>query len=371
MKKLPCILCCLFLCGCMEATELKDRTIIEAVGIDREGEGYALIFQQYQPKESQSPGEAGGKSKPVTSTGSTISEAIDRVTHHNGNQVFLGNSTYIVIGEELAREGIFQELQYFNGEGELSPSVTLLIADGKASDLISAQAQSSESGGSAIRDILEQGEKNGLIGRCTMEDCIQRLLGGASPFLPVIKQEGEGEDSSFRLSAMGIFRGEKLLGTLPVDEAKGILVANDQLNRALLTVEGEELGRVSAEIQRSKTSVEVTLREGSPHFRLNVDCSAQLLERLSPSGAATLSQQEIRRTEELLEAEIRRLTASAIDRCLSQSGCDVFRFYDHLKQKQPRFWQQIKNEWNSLLPLCTFDVQVRCDIRKSGQLATR
>ncbi len=373
MKKLFCLVLCLsfFLCGCMEARELKDRTIIEAVGIDKEGEGYALIFQQYQPKAAQNPGEASGKSKPVKSSGQTISEALDKVTHHNGNEVFLGNSTYIVIGKDIAKEGVLQELQYFNGEGELSPSVALVIADGKASDLISAQAESSEGGGSAIRDILEQGEKNGLIGRCTMEDCIQRLMGGgASPFLPVISVQGEGENSSFKVSAMAVFDGEQLLGSLPIDAAKGILWANDQMERALLTVENRELGRISAEIQRSKTKVEVSLPGGFPQFHLSIRCTAQLMERISHSGKATVSQQELEQVETLLEEEIRRLTASAIQTCFTDNLCDSFRFYDHLKQQQPLYWQQVKDRWKELMEDCSFLIEVHCEISKSGQLAT-
>ena len=107
MKRIIVVLLLLFsLCGCMESRELKERTIIEAVGIDKKDEQYSLIFQQYQPETGQGKeGSAGsGKSKPVQSQGRSISEAIDRVTHYNGNEVFLGNSTYIVLGEETEGE---------------------------------------------------------------------------------------------------------------------------------------------------------------------------------------------------------------------------------------------------------------------------
>ncbi len=373
MKKFLSIILCLFLCGCMETRELKDRTIIEAVGIDRDsgGDGYSLIFQKYEPKSGKSPDEASGKSKPVKSSGSTISEAIDKVTHHNGNEVFLGNSTYIVIGEDLAKEGIWQELQYFNGEGELSPSVALVIADGKAEELISAQAESGEGGGSTIRDILEQGEKNGLIGRCTMEDCIRRIIGESSPFLPVISTEGEEEDKSFKITSMAVFDGEKLSQTLPIDEAKGILWVNDQLERALLTVEDPSLGRISSEIQNSKTIIETEIKDTFPHFKINIDCTAQLLERISSNDKKdpAMSTAELKHSEKLLEAEIKRLCSEAIENCFIYGGCDVFRFYDHLKKDQPIYWQQVKDKWTELMESCSFVVDVKCSISKSGQLA--
>ena len=76
MKRIIVVLLLLFsLCGCMESRELKERTIIEAVGIDKKDEQYSLIFQQYQPEAGQGKeGSSGsGKSKPVQSHGRSIS----------------------------------------------------------------------------------------------------------------------------------------------------------------------------------------------------------------------------------------------------------------------------------------------------------
>ena len=371
MKKILtlCFLC-LFLSGCMEARELSERTIIEAVGIDRENGEYSLIFQQYQPESSEKTGDASGKSKPVESRGRSISEAIDQVTHYNGNPVFLGNSTYIVIGEDMAKEGILQELHYFNGENEISPSTMLIIADGSAKDLLTAQAKSEGKGSSIIRDILKQGQKNGVIGECTLLNVMKRLMeDGASPFLPVISNLGDEEESNFKITGMAVFDGERLKDVLPIDEAKGILWLNDEIDRALLTVESSSLGILSAEIQESKTRIATALQGEVPYFTVDISCSAQLQEVIGSNSAGTLSSQEMNTAELLFQQEIQRLCADAAARCFTENRCDIFRFGSHLKQAQPDYWNQVKNDWAQQMPNCHITVRVRCDLSKTGQQA--
>lgn len=372
MKRIIVVLLLLFsLCGCMESRELKERTIIEAVGIDKKDEQYNLIFQQYQPEEGQGKeaSSGSGKSKPVQSQGRSISEAIDRVTHYNGNEVFLGNSTYIVLGEEMARNGILQELHYFNGENEISPSTTLVIADGSAEELISAQA-ASQGNSSVLRDILEQGQKNGVIGKSTMMNVMKRLVEeGASPYLPVISAEKKGEDSIFKISGMAVFDREKLVDVIPIDEAKGILWVNDEIERALLVVEQEELGILSAEVQNSKTRIKTEVIEGIPNFYINIECSAQLLEVISERKSGSLDQKQQKLAEHLLSEAIREETESTVRRCLLRNHCDVFRFCDHLKNAEPEYWSQIEEQWKQQMADCQVRVQVHCSLAKTGQQA--
>ncbi len=363
----------LFLSGCMESRELKERTIIEAVGIDEKNGTYNLTFQQYEPSSGQGSGgksDSSGKSKPVQSEGRSISEAIDTVTHYNGNEVFLGNSTYIVLGADMAKEGILQELHYFNGENEVSPSTMLIIAEKSASELLSKQAESKEQGSSSIGDILEQGQKNGVIADPTMADVLRCLVeNSAAPYLPVISVVEKGDSSTVKVTGMAVFRGERMVDIIPIDEAKGILWADDKMERALLVVEDGELGILSAEVQKSKTSVTVTLNKGLPQFHLTVDCSAQLQEVIGADRGGTLNEKQQKRAQSLLEQEIKSLMETAIKRCFTEQSCDIFRFGQHLKKTQPHYWKQNESRWEELMKDCGISVSVRCSMSKTGQQA--
>jgi len=369
MKKIL-IVCSLlfFLSGCMESRELKERSIIEAVGIDKEQGKYSLSFQQYEPSGSQGgeQSQPSSKSKPVTSDGRSISEAIDRMTHYNGNEVFLGNSTYIVLGSDLAKEGILQELHYFNGENEVSPSTMLVIAEKSASELMEKQAENKEKGSTSIGDILKQGQKNGVIAEPTMVDVLRRLVeNSAAPYLPVLSVV----DDSVKVTGMAVFHGERMVDIVPIDEAKGILWADDKIERALLVVEDKKLGILSAEVQKSKTSVDVSIENDLPQFSLTVDCSAQLQEVLGANRGGTLDEKQQKQAQSLLEQEIRSLMEKATRRCFTEQGCDIFRFGQHLKKAEPNYWKQNEDRWQQLIKESKIIVKVNCSLSKTGQQA--
>lgn len=214
-------------------------------------------------------------------------------------------------------------------------------------------------------------------------DVMKRLVNdNASPYLPVIsaikeeREGGEGEDNSveskstvFKITGMAVFDREKLVDIVPIDEARGILWANDEIQRALLVVEDRQLGILSAELQGSKTKIKTSVSDGIPSFHLTIECSAQLLEVIGENESGTLDKQGQRWAEQLFEEEIRNVTEEAIRRCFTEDRCDVFRFCDHVKRNSPEYWEQIKNHWKEWMPQCEITVSVNCRMSKTGQQA--
>lgn len=370
MIRICCILlACVMFSGCMESRELKERCIIEAVGIDREEKSYNLIFQQFEASEKGENGENSGKSSAIKCEGRSISEAIDKVTHYNGNEVFLGNSTYIVFGEEMANAGILQELNYFNGENEISPSIMMVVSEGKAAKMIEEQSKNSNQNNSAIRQILEQGQKNGIVGKSTMLNVIKRLEGGfSSPFLPQISVEGEGEDAKFKISGMAIFSKDKLVDVIDTELAKGVLLINNEIERALFVVENGNLGIISAEFEKNKSKVKCEVKNAIPKFTLEIKCSGRIKEVLG-KNSGTLDNDEQKQAESLYEAKIKELVESAIERCFFEDGSDIFRFGEKLKQSYPEYWKQIEDNWNEEMKNCEIEIKVDCKLEKKNQQA--
>lgn len=91
----------LCLTGCMNAAELKERTIIKMVGVDMDGEEYLLTMLQFSPQAQSGEKTSESQSLVIQTKGRSISEAVDQVSHYNGNKVFFGNSSFLVVGERL------------------------------------------------------------------------------------------------------------------------------------------------------------------------------------------------------------------------------------------------------------------------------
>lgn len=96
----------LCLTGCMNAAELKERTIIKMVGVDMDGEEYLLTMLQFSPQAQSGEKTSESQSLVIQTKGRSISEAVDQVSHYNGNKVFFGNSSFLVVGEKAAEQGL-------------------------------------------------------------------------------------------------------------------------------------------------------------------------------------------------------------------------------------------------------------------------
>ena len=111
----------LTLCGCMKSVELKERTIIRMVGVDVDGQDFVLTMSQFSP-QTQSGEKSSSRTQVVQTRGSSISDAIDEVSRYSGNEVFLGNSSFLVVGRTAAELGLEKVLNFFNANHESARS---------------------------------------------------------------------------------------------------------------------------------------------------------------------------------------------------------------------------------------------------------
>ena len=201
----------LCLTGCMNAAELKERTIIKMVGVDMDGEEYLLTMLQFSPQAQSGEKTSESQSLVIQTKGRSISEAVDQVSHYNGNKVFFGNSSFLVVGEKAAEQGLEGVLNFFNSNHEVSPELYVVMAQGQAEEVIRAQSGEGSTP-TQLKSMVQQGQKNGLLGRPTLKDVMNRLQSDrAEPYLPLIETvSSENEEKKLKISGMAVFRDGRL-----------------------------------------------------------------------------------------------------------------------------------------------------------------
>ena len=109
------------------------------------------------------------------------------MSHYNGNKVFFGNSSFLVVGEKAAEQGLEGVLNFFNSNHEVSPELYVVMAQGQAEEVIRAQSGEGSTP-TQLKSMVQQGQKNGLLGRPTLKDVMNRLQSDrAEPYLPLIE----------------------------------------------------------------------------------------------------------------------------------------------------------------------------------------
>lgn len=354
--------------GCMNAVELKDRTIIRMIGVDTDEEGFVVTMLQFSPQAK--PGEQSSSSAAVViqTSGRSISEAVSKVSHYNGNEVFLGNSSFLVIGQEAAQQGLEKTLNYFNANHEVSPELYVAMAQGKAESIIRAKSQEG-SNPTQLKSLVEQGRRNGLLGRPTLRDVMNRLQSNCSePYLPVLTTvELDDNEDVLKIVGMAVFRDGRLQDTLSIEQTRGVLWATDELNRALITVDfgKENSSRASVELEKSKSRVKVEIVRGNPVFHLSIRALVGIHEvSFDRGGGAQVN--ELTEIQDKVAEQIKATVRQTIDRVFFEQKSDVFRYSEFLKKHHPDYWKEHEQDWEKLIEKSRVEIEVTCQIDHPG-----
>ena len=226
-----------------------------------------------------------------------------------------------------------------------------------------------DSGPTQLKSLVEQGQENGLLGRPTLKDIVNRLQGEyTQPYLPLIEtvpsQDGE---ERLRIAGMAIFRDGKLLDTLSIDQTRGVLWATDELSRAIVTVDfGEQnRSRVSVELEESKSTMQVSLRDGKPVLRLSIRIEAGIKEVLSETGGGVEIDQ-LPQIQNAVSARIKSTVEEVVDQVFFSQKSDIFRYSEFIRKEEPDYWKQHHEDFEQVVEECTFEIDVECIIDHPG-----
>ena len=92
--------------GCMDSVQLKSRTIIKMVGIDREEEQYLLTLLYFAPQAQAGEKTSSTSMQVIQTRGDSISRAIVRVNKSHGKRVGRGHKSGLVLSSQAGVEGV-------------------------------------------------------------------------------------------------------------------------------------------------------------------------------------------------------------------------------------------------------------------------
>lgn len=151
----------LFLSGCWDRRELNELAITMAIGIDKVEDEYQVTTQVIVPSELSMKGGLGRS--PVTlfqAKGDTVYEAIRKLTRDSPRKIYPGHLRMLVIGEELAKEGIADSLELMFRDRELRYDFYIAIAkDMTAAEILNVTTTIEAIPANKMINALETSEK--------------------------------------------------------------------------------------------------------------------------------------------------------------------------------------------------------------------
>lgn len=380
----------LLLTGCWNRRELGELAFVSAIGVDLVP-GKDLLRVSYQiviPSEVTSGplGGGGGKNSPIvvySETGSTMFEISRKVSPKVPRDMFFSHVRLVVIGESLARKGIndlFDELERSN---EIRYTARVAIARGTtAENVISTLTPMEKIPANANVGKMDFSEKDwGHSLRVNYDDVINKLTTKESePVISGLTKQGEArgdrmatlQDSKpsaiTKNGGLAMFKNGKMLRWVEGDEAAGTVWLMNKMKSTVLNVDWEgKKAAVAIKVSRSRTKVEAQWREGKPVIHVSIKEEGDIREARIP--VAIEDERVIARLEQALAEETRKKVWAALQ-LAQKEKTDIFGFGAAVNRADPQAWDQIKDNWNEMLPSTQIDLSIEAFIRQPGMITS-
>lgn len=386
------LLCTVLLSGCWDRVELKDVDIVIAIGID-EGiddveNRFRVTVQVINEGQIASASGQGGKGgSPVTTysaTGSTVEEALRKVSPKTPRNLFFPHLQLLVVGEELAKQkGIQNLFDWVERDSQFRGLFHVLVSkNNTAKNVLQILTPLEPIPSIKIVDSLESTQKIWGELTSTRADKVIQQLDGKVALLTGIEITGDPEQGNsltnvqqispqaeLETKGLVIFKNGKPEKWLYGSEARGVVLINNEISKTIINLNcKKEKKGISVDVSRAKTNIKAEIKKGKPIIHLTVRSEGHISEVHCPVDLE--KHETIEKLEKQMEKEIKEEILMALEAAKEQKS-DIFRFGEYVNREDPKLWKKIKGKWNDeIFPKTEVNVNVQSFIRRSG-LRTR
>lgn len=393
-KKTLSVLICLsltasMLTGCWDNRELNDIGLASGTGYDWENNQWKAVYQVINPSavSTAMTGSLGGNSisppfLTFTVYGSTILDAVAKTNLTSTRQLFFAHSRVCVISEKLAKRGISQILDLFLRKPDARETVYVFVTERKPEDILNQLLQITKNQGAGLQIIMEQEEQldSYYPGMRLFELSIALASESQCAAVPEIKLTGEEVmdkvteteitdlPSRMALGRLGIFKKDRFVGWLSVQEAFGLSFLSGKIKTASIpfpSSPGLKKNDSSFSLLHSKTKIKPHWEEDHFVMDVNVKGGGNLVEL---GSKADLSDPK---TVARLEQEIEKQVLKRVNQGwagMQRLDADAAGFAALVHQKYPKRWRQIKQDdnWDEIFKQVEIRPHVSMEIDRFG-----
>lgn len=361
-----------FLPGCWSRRELKDVNFVLGVGIDRTPGGFRMSAQfpiaaRLAGAAGGGGGGGGGGAGPATYT-TTVGGATLRDADHHLTEVLPGRAEWshlqvVVVGEELAREGLAPLADFLLRPQTVRENTRLLVARGEASDIIRLSNPLEPLPPVGIDRTLKSLLQESMTTDSTLVKFVDAMgQPGIDGILPSIEV---GPGGVPRLGPLAVFKGDRLVGWLSQEETLGLsaIRAKSPHLFVLLPCQGDGPPQANVEVHSHKSRLEIRAEGGRLTARIEVKARGQLYE---DACLRDVMQPPTRLELEKLAAERIQRDIEAAVQSSKDLRADIFGFGRELYRHLPQEWKRRKDRWDEELARLPVTVSAELTVDEGG-----
>ncbi len=360
----------LMLPGCWDARELDTLSIVAGVGIDtaKDAGQYDFTVQVGIAQKSGEKDGGGGQDEPsmmMTATDSTLLLAFEQLRLKSSRELFLHPNQVVVIGKDLAKQGIQPILDMFLRYHESRLQVWVLVADTTAKELLNTKTQQEPITAVAISRILDDQAGISKYYSTNMIEFTSRLIAkGTSSIVPLIASQGEEDNQRLALVGSALFNEDKMVGELNEEETLGYVMAMGEMEDGIIQVPMEE-GTAVLHITSLDSNAKPRLSNGAVTIDLKISAVFAIGELQGFAGV---------KMDDLFPKIQKAALQTVMDsigktfKKTQQLKTDIFGYGISVYQNYPKEWRTMKDNWDEIYPNITLNITAKGQITNTGKI---
>lgn len=366
--------------GCWNRIELNELAVSVAMGMDKKGDQILISHQIVNPGAITTKGGASTSAAPVAlfkETGRTVQEADRKMTTKSTRKIYLGQLKILIIGEELAKEGMGEVLDHISRDHNFRNDFSVVVARGtKAENILKIYTPIEQIPASKMQGSLETSSKAwGATGAIEMDQFMSDLISkGKEAVLTGIKVSGNQELgksnqnleeieplAKLQFTGLAVFKKDKLVGWLNEEESKGYNYTQGEIKSTPVVFPCPQgTKNINIEILRTHEDTKFKAENGKPRMDVNIRVEGNVSEAQCDIDLSNTKM--IYKLEKLTEKKIKRSITAALKAAQKKFKSDIFGFGDVINRTNPRYWEKVQGNWDKDFQDLQVNVEVKAEI---------
>lgn len=374
------IFCAIIFSGYLHEQDIDDLAYVIAIGIDVGSEdNLEITFQVSIPSEngsssdSSSSSSSGEKESSDTLNKSveckTINSGLDLANNVVSKRVDLSHCKFVVFSQEIASRGIYEYISTLENDLELRSNCNIIVSTSDAKEFLDSSNPVLENSTAKYYEIITTASKyTGYTSNVTLNSVYTSMTDTFGETCTILGhvQEEEGNEPEIVLSGLAVFKGDKMVGTIPVEETIPYLIVTNQLNESTISTPSpfSEDNVMDFHVSVfSDTKHKVTLNGTTPHITTNIFLDATLLSSSDDFNASSPS--DISKVEEALSNYIKDEVNSYYEKTSKEFKSDISGLGQYVVYQFPtvKNWEEF--DWLNKYENATFEVNVDVNLNSS------
>ena len=380
---------------------------IIAIGIDKSPDNTNLqVSFEFTDLGAFSESDSEQGSKPIIDTvvAPSISESINLMNAYAGKQVNLSHCKVVVFSEDVARDGILEEVTYLMNSPQIRPTTNIIIASDKAKDYIENSTSSLEGILTKYYDLFPtSAEYTGYTSNILLSRFYQNLTSDESGAVAILgtksksakknsssqeedtsnstKQEVSNNTSLESIATgenivegdrgtenigLAVFNKDKYIGNLSAIETLCYTLIEEEVDNFSVCIDHPTNQDKKIDVSVSSlepNNVKVDISKDNPIITIKLNLTAKALtgqNSLDFSDKDTLNSVNSA-LKEFLTSKMKNF----LYKTSKEYGCDINGFYRLVKQKFLTIPEYDNYNWEEMYKKADFNVEIDSDVISS------